>query len=543
MIIIFSGTTEGRKISEYLSAKATRHIVCVATESGENVMSSSDFADVHVGRMSADDMEAFFEKNKPDAVIDATHPYAEIVTSIIKNVCEKMSIKYLRVSRSESVSLEGTHNTSFSDMFMTYKNTGELVETLKSTTGNILLTTGSKELACFTQDDELRDRIYARVLPTIDSIELCRQEGIDERHIIAMYGPHTTAMNEAVLQQFDIRHMVTKSSGTNGGYEEKLLAAKNCGVTVHVIERPTEKQIKIDASSLDNQNMDSKVTVVSSVDECITWLENNSFIEAIVASGETTSSKRLLKVSLVGIGMGNIAYLTLAGKEIIEVADIVYGANRMLSSLKDIIRVDAITKSIYMPDDIISDLKDQLTSVDDNGDIHVAILFSGDTGIYSGAIKLHRKLCEWGRCDEINILPGISSFSAFAASLGVDYTHARLESLHGKSDDEDNLNRISNLVAELIDGGDEVWLLMSGRADFNVLKNLIRKAIESTKRIGENFQIGIDIGYNISYENQKIFHGVIDCASDNASSSIWDEVAVSEEGLFITRLFAVDKGI
>lgn len=537
MIIIFSGTTEGRKISEYLSAKSTRHIVCVATESGENVMSPSDFADIHVGRMSAGDMEAFFEKNKPDAVIDATHPYAEIVTSIIKNVCEKMSIKYLRVSRSESDRLEGAQDTSFSHMFMTYKNTGELAGALKSTTGNILLTTGSKELACFTQDDELRDRIYVRVLPTIDSIELCRQAGIDERHIIAMYGPHTTAMNEAVLQQFDIRHMVTKSSGANGGYDEKIIAAKNCGVTVHVIERPTEKLIKIDSGSLDNQNMDSNVTTVSSVDECITWLENNSFIEAIVSSCETTSSKRLLKVSLVGIGTGNIAYLTLAGKEIIEAADIVYGASRMLSSLKDIIRADAIIKSIYMPDDIISDLEGQLNKDDINSDIHVAILFSGDTGIYSGATKLHDRLCEWGRSDEISILPGISSFSAFAAELGVDYTHAHLESLHGKSDNEDNLNRISNLVAELIDDGDEVWLLMSGRADFVVLKNLIRNAIESTKRIGEPHKIGIDIGYNISYENQKILRGVIDCTSDNASSSIWGEVDICNDGLFITRLY------
>ena len=47
--VIFSGTTEGRELSEALSAKHISHIVCVATEYGRLVMHPDHFADIREG--------------------------------------------------------------------------------------------------------------------------------------------------------------------------------------------------------------------------------------------------------------------------------------------------------------------------------------------------------------------------------------------------------------------------------------------------------------------------------------------------------------
>ena len=55
--LIFSGTTEGRQMSERLSAAGIEHIVCVATEYGELVMQPDPHADIRQGRLDRDEMQ------------------------------------------------------------------------------------------------------------------------------------------------------------------------------------------------------------------------------------------------------------------------------------------------------------------------------------------------------------------------------------------------------------------------------------------------------------------------------------------------------
>ena len=83
-ILIFAGTTEGRQLSERLCAAGVKHIVCVATEYGEIVLTEHPCAQVHRGRMDKDEMCQFILEEKCRAVVDATHPYASIVTENIK---------------------------------------------------------------------------------------------------------------------------------------------------------------------------------------------------------------------------------------------------------------------------------------------------------------------------------------------------------------------------------------------------------------------------------------------------------------------------
>ena len=59
---------------------------------------------------------------------------------------------------------------------------------LESTRGNILLTTGSKELAAYSGIPDFAQRVYARVLPMDASLEACRAAGLKAAHIIACRG-------------------------------------------------------------------------------------------------------------------------------------------------------------------------------------------------------------------------------------------------------------------------------------------------------------------------------------------------------------------
>ena len=112
-------------------------------------------------------------------------------------------------------------------------------EFLADRPGSVLLTTGAKELAAFESLD--KGRLYARVLPTHQGLSVCEALGIPHSHILALQGPFSQKLNEAMLEQYKIRWMVTKDGGTAGGFGEKLAAARTAGVGLVLVGRPPDE--------------------------------------------------------------------------------------------------------------------------------------------------------------------------------------------------------------------------------------------------------------------------------------------------------------
>lgn len=170
-ILIFAGTTEGRKLSESLAASGIYHTICVATEYGEIVLTENPFMTVHRGRMNEEQIKEFIRDGKFEAVVDATHPYADIVTENIKTAIKGMNIPYLRLKREMNLSQKENN--------VRYFETNEVcAEALEQTQGNIMLTTGSKELAKYCVSEDVKSRLFVRVLPGIESLSLCIEHGI-----------------------------------------------------------------------------------------------------------------------------------------------------------------------------------------------------------------------------------------------------------------------------------------------------------------------------------------------------------------------------
>ena len=134
-ILIFAGTTEGRKLSEYLAEAEINHTICVATEYGAIVLRQHPLIKEQIAE--------FISNGKFDVVVDATHPFAKEITYNIQAALKEMerigiSIPYLRLKRDGITERENG---------ITYFETNEeCVKALEDTEGNILLTTGSKEL-------------------------------------------------------------------------------------------------------------------------------------------------------------------------------------------------------------------------------------------------------------------------------------------------------------------------------------------------------------------------------------------------------------
>lgn len=215
-------------LSGALGKKGAAITVCVATEYGAEEQGDAENIRVLTGRKDLSAMKEILSEN--ELCIDATHPYAEEVTKNLKQACAETGVRYLRLLREESHAVAG----------MIYvENAAAAASKLQGKKGNILLTTGTKELPAFRKLE--RKRLYPRILPMAENLLLCAEEGIPGRNIIAMQGPFGQALNEALMEQFEIRYMVTKDGGKAGGFPEKIRAAQKMGVESIIIRRPLEE--------------------------------------------------------------------------------------------------------------------------------------------------------------------------------------------------------------------------------------------------------------------------------------------------------------
>ena len=93
-VLLFAGTVEGRLVAEYLAAANIPVLVSVATAYGAQLLEQSfDYPhpDLQItqGRLDMEEMERLMQQEDCELVIDATHPYAAIVSENIQKACEK----------------------------------------------------------------------------------------------------------------------------------------------------------------------------------------------------------------------------------------------------------------------------------------------------------------------------------------------------------------------------------------------------------------------------------------------------------------------
>ena len=98
-VLVFAGTTEGYEICRFLADHKIETKGFVATEYGSISLTENEFLTVQTGRLDAADMEEVFLQEKPEMVLDATHPYAAEVTVNIRTACENTQTAYYRVLR------------------------------------------------------------------------------------------------------------------------------------------------------------------------------------------------------------------------------------------------------------------------------------------------------------------------------------------------------------------------------------------------------------------------------------------------------------
>ena len=449
-VIIFAGTTEGRTISEYLASCKVPVTACVATEYGETLLTENEYLKVHAGRMDQEEIAAFIREKGAELVIDATHPYAAVVSENVATACEREQVDYVRLIRGSSAESV--------DQAVLVGSVDEAVEYLKKTEGNILATTGSKELFKYTQIPGFEKRVFARVLSTGEVAAACEKLGFVGKNLICMQGPFSEELNIAMLHQFDCKYLVTKETGKAGGFEEKLHAAKAAGATLVLVGRPPEQK-------------------GYSYDEVLEMMRIRFHLAAAsVLEVQPTQEKR--KVTLVGIGIGTPEGMTVEAAQVIEKADLLVGADRMLAAAAD---KHKPTFSAYEP-----------RKIGDYLELHpeyqrIVVLLSGDIGFYSGAKRLYEELEQ--RDFEVDALCGISSVVYFCGKLRTAWEDVCLLSTHGRS---------ANLVGAVKSHHKTFTLLGKGESVHVLCQELMEYGLA---------HVTVHIGIQLGYEDEKILSG------------------------------------
>ena len=453
--LLFAGTTEGRQIAEFLKTQSIPVCVFTATEYGSELIDASDTLHVVSGRLDREQMYDCFTNNRACTVIDATHPYATAVSENLRSASEAAGCRYIRVCREQDAA-----DWRLRQGIVTAASVEEAVSFLAGTTGRILLTTGSKNLKDFARLPDFEQRVYARILSIPASMELAAEAGLAGEHLMCMQGPFSQEMNEACIRHVNASWLVTKETGTAGGFLEKLDAAQACGCKTLVIGRPQE-------------------TGGISVAQCV----------AEIAAASGSDARR---IALIGTGVG--ADLTESAAAFLEQSDLIIGAGRIVEEVLKR-RQSRITSADLIYEYRASEIREILLA--DQTHRQIAILFSGDTGFFSGAAAFSEEI----RSGEMVCFPGISSLSAFAARIGFSWNEVKIVSIHG---------RRANVIAQVRKNRYVFCLL--GRPDDvrNICTGLIRfcgSADEQQDTALRLSALTVSVGEKMGTPDEKIISG------------------------------------
>ncbi len=214
MLLVFGGTTEGRKAVEVLEEGTGTYYYSTKTGEQDVVLHHGQRID---GAMNTEAMLNFCHVHDIRLIVDAAHPFAQVLHQTIAYVTEKLQIPVIRYER---IYPPRTNDILWID---NYQQIPRNIHTL-------LATTGVQSIARLKPFEDEGMRIIYRILPRETSIHLAHQQGATDNQLCFYEdGQKIDIEADAIL---------LKESGVSGGFIEKVDAARKRGMRIIVLKRP-----------------------------------------------------------------------------------------------------------------------------------------------------------------------------------------------------------------------------------------------------------------------------------------------------------------
>lgn len=179
-------------------------------------------------------------------------------------------------------------------------------------------------------------------------------------------------------------------------------------------------------------------------------------------------------INVIGLGPGNINYITKLGEDLIQNSDVVIGGKRNLESIKDFDGEKI---------ELASNLKEIVDYINNNKEKQISVIASGDPFIYGIGRYLSKNI----DTKELNVVSGISSLQYIFSKIYVDMNDLYITSSHGKTPDFDYVlsHKKVCMVTDKVIGPKEIC------------REILDRNLDRTVIVGEN----------LSYDNEKITIG------------------------------------
>lgn len=237
-VMIMAGTKDAANIIKRLSNfENLRILATTTTKYGANIAKSAGADEVISKALKEEEIIETIKNNGIKFLIDATHPFAVSATCNAINASNIAEIKYIRFERPQ---IELPENTLIHKVFSFEE---AALKSLELTQGNILHLAGVSTLTPIIEKID-SSRVFARILPSLDSIEKCLNSGILQENIIAMQGTFSKNFNKVLMEEYNISLIITKESGETGGTPSKINAALDLGINVVIVVRPEIKELE-----------------------------------------------------------------------------------------------------------------------------------------------------------------------------------------------------------------------------------------------------------------------------------------------------------
>ena len=214
MILVFGGTTEGRKAVEVLEEAGNTYFY--STKTGEQDITLHHGIRLD-GALDAEAMRMCCRQHEIRLVVDASHPFATQLHQTIADVASDMQIPVIRYERIYPPR----------DPSITWIDDYSQVPT---DIHSLLATTGVQSISKLKYLETKGIKVIYRILNRDSSIQLAHQQGANDEQLC--FYP----------QMVEAETMLIKESGESGGFSEKVEEAKAQGMRIIALKRPESTQ-------------------------------------------------------------------------------------------------------------------------------------------------------------------------------------------------------------------------------------------------------------------------------------------------------------
>jgi precorrin-6A/cobalt-precorrin-6A reductase len=227
-IWLIGGTSDSANIARIIFPLSLPCLITVTTESALSLYADFPSLSRQVRQLNEHTIKAFCQENNIKLIIDASHPYAQIISQLAINYANLANIPYLRYERALITQKTGVELDSLETLLQGDYLLGQ----------RVLLTLGYKALPQFRPWHD-RAILFTRLLPVVNSLETALKAGFTSDRIIALRPPISADLERALWRNWHISLIVTKASGKEGGEAIKKSVATELGINLITIARPS----------------------------------------------------------------------------------------------------------------------------------------------------------------------------------------------------------------------------------------------------------------------------------------------------------------